>query len=155
MAGRSRRSGCGRWSCTRRPPAGYDTRIEIGGETLPDITAVRLRADGASIAAAVSDGSIRLWDLATGRERRRFAGDLTRTMSLAFAPDGRIMATAGSEGTAVLWDVATGRALARLEGHRGYILATAFSPDGRRLATGGDDTTVLTWDVTPHRARGH
>ena len=105
------------------------------------------------MATAHRGGTIRLWDVATGRELRRFAGPEEGAWSLAFAPDGKVLATAGfGEPSVRLLDVATGRELARLEGHRGYVLALAFSPDGGRLATGGGDTTVVTWDVAPFRA---
>jgi WD40 repeat protein len=132
----------------------YDTatgrvrhRLDVGSQPWESLTAYAFAPDGASIVATQSDGTIRLWDLATGRERRRFGGDRWRTTSLGFTPDSRILAASGMDGGARLLDVAAGRELARLEGHRGYVTAMAFSPDGRRLATGGEDTTVLTWDL--------
>lgn len=64
--------------------------------------------DGKTLASAGSDAEIRLWEVATGKERRRFAGhrgDYNRVRSIAFAPDGRLLASASEDTTLLLWDV--------------------------------------------------
>jgi WD40 repeat protein len=63
--------------------------------------------DGTTLATAGSDGSIRLWDVATQQE---IGAPMTAgsgpVYALAFSPDGTTLATAGSDGRARLWDVA-------------------------------------------------
>ncbi len=51
-----------------------------------------------------SHNTVYLWEVATGKERRRFnlPGD-GRVAALAYRPDGRAFATAGADGTAVVW----------------------------------------------------
>jgi WD40 repeat protein len=54
-------------------------------------------------------GSIRLWELPTGRERARLSFERLDARSLAFSPDGRRLAVAVTDGTVRLFDPATGQ----------------------------------------------
>jgi WD40 repeat protein len=118
------------------------------------VNGVALSADGRSLASRGTDHTIRVWEVATGKERSRFqdAGEMngwTGTQFLAFAPDGRVLVTAATmEPLARRWDLATGKQLAPLAGHLGWVGAVEFSTDGRVLVTGSQDTTCLIWDAT-------
>jgi hypothetical protein len=93
------------------------------------------------------DRSLRLWDLATGRELRRFhapAGDIRAAM---ISPDGKTLA-AGAKDTVVLWELATGKERGRFTGHAEWVWSLDFSQDGRLLASGSLDHTALVWDMT-------
>jgi uncharacterized caspase-like protein len=89
----------------------------------------------------------RLWDVATGRELRKFELD-TRLWAAALSPDGRFALTGSSDKLARLWDAATGKELRRFEGHSSRVNSVAFSPDGRLALTGSEDNTARLWDVT-------
>jgi WD40 repeat protein len=51
------------------------------------------------------DGSVRFFDLASGRQSAAFGWDLGRMNVLAFAPDGMTIAAGGSSPDVVVWDV--------------------------------------------------
>ena len=54
------------------------------------VTSIAVAADGRSAASAGVDGSVRLWDLETGRERSRLRAVAGRHVrSVGFSPDGR------------------------------------------------------------------
>lgn len=64
--------------------------------------------DGRTLVTGGPD--IRLWELATGKERLRLdghAGGTTRCVT--FAPDGRTLASGGADTTALVWDLTNGR----------------------------------------------
>jgi WD40 repeat protein len=67
-----------------------------------------LSPDGKTLASAHDDGSVGLWETATGKERLRFNGHEGPVQQIAFAPDGRTLASAGTDSTILLWDL-TGR----------------------------------------------
>jgi WD40 repeat protein len=50
---------------------------------------------------------VRVWDLATGRERSAFNWGVGRVFSLAIAPDGMTAAAGGSNNEIVVWDLDT------------------------------------------------
>jgi hypothetical protein len=100
--------------------------------------------------AALSGGearTIRLFELASGKERLEFANHPADVTALALSPDGRVLASADRDGGQHFWDLASGKELRRATGHQGYVTALAFSPDGKVLASSSTDTTLLLWDV--------
>jgi RNA polymerase sigma factor (sigma-70 family) len=85
-----------------------------------------------------------VWDVASGREQRRFRGPAG---PIALSPDEKTLAAAG-DNTIRLWELASGKERGQFTGHRERIRALAFSPNGRLLASGALDYTALVWDVT-------
>ncbi|MER7794601.1 hypothetical protein [Streptomyces sp. NPDC097640] len=105
--------------------------------------------DGRTLATGSEDGSVRLWEAATGKLRTTLTG---RVQVLAFSPDGRTLAAGSADGQVRLWEVATGRDRTTFTAHTGQVEALAFSPDGRRLATASSfDDTVRLWNATAVR----
>jgi WD40 repeat protein len=86
---------------------------------------------------------IRLWNLETGKEVRKFGNSGTYAHA-CFSPDGKRLA-ARHDGMISIWDVETGNVLLSRSNKDIYNLA--FSPDGKRLVTGGEDHTVRVWDA--------
>jgi WD40 repeat protein len=117
-----------------------------------------LSPDGRSMASRGDDQTVRIWEVATGLERRSFrdpspSSSWTGTQFLAFTADGRTLATCGSHDARVrMWDLAAGVELSGVEGHRGWIGALDFAPNSRQLLTGSQDTTALLWDVSDRLA---
>ena len=97
--------------------------------------------------AGGGDGTVRIWDAATGEQRATLTGHTSVVRRWRSHPDGTWLATGGDDGTVRIWDAATGEQRATLTGHTSCVSAVAFAPDGTWLATGSDDGTVRIWDA--------
>jgi WD40 repeat protein len=97
------------------------------------------------------DGTLLLWDVASGSPVHHDAGHSAEVTSVAFAPGGKLLASGSLDRTVRLWDVATSKEIAKLEGHKGAVLAVAFAPDGKTLASCGADGTTRLWEIPSGR----
>jgi WD40 repeat protein len=112
---------------------------------------VAFSPDGKTLAAGLEAGEVRLWDVATGRERARLSGHGGRVRWIGFHPDGLSLAVAGNlpDHVVHIWDLATRTRRLRLLGHDSEVLAGAWRGDGRLLITAGAlDGTVRLWDLS-------
>ena len=103
--------------------------------------------------------AVRLWDVATGRETRRFERDSQPTRAvLAFSPDGKLRRCTTITRRHGYGNWPPELRYRRFAGHSEWIRDAAFSPDGRSILTSGDHTARL-WDVATgtetRRFEGH
>ncbi len=104
--------------------------------------------DGRRLASAGDDGTIRLWDVATGRGMPTLEGHHGPVWCVAFSPDGQLLASLGADRTLRMWALDSGQGLWSLPtAQRGQTSGLAFSPDGRRLAAPTDDRTIKILDA--------
>jgi serine/threonine protein kinase len=110
------------------------------------VSSVVYSPDGRYLASGSWDDTIKIWEVATGKELRTFTGHSDSVESVAYSPDGRYLASGSDDGTIKIWEVATGKELRTLTGHFYPVRSVAYSPDGRYLAS-GSNTPIKIWEV--------
>jgi tetratricopeptide (TPR) repeat protein len=135
--------------------AGAKERQGLKGSTA-NVVAAAFSPRGEALATGQWDGSVKLWDRATGELRATLEGHTKVVRAVAFSHDGRTLGTASDDGTFRLWDPASGRGRTLVTEAEGMTpLRLAFSPAGNVLATvsSGTHNRVTLWDLTSGQAR--
>jgi WD40 repeat protein len=109
------------------------------------VYAVAFSPDGHTVVSGSHDKTLKLWDVASGRELKTLSGHSDLITAVAFSPDGRTVVSGSHDKTLKLWDVASGRGLKTLSGHKYQVSDVAFSPDGRTVVSGSHDNTLKLW----------
>lgn len=103
--------------------------------------------DGRTIVTGSEDGTVQLWEAASGTPLGPPLRHGNAVESLAFSGDGRYFVTGGQDKTARVWETATFRALGLPLLHPDVVHAVAFSPDGKTVLTGCQDRVARLWDT--------
>jgi WD40 repeat protein len=123
----------------------------LRGHTGP-VWALAWSPDGATLASASADASIRVWGEHL-QERAVLCGHAGLVLGLAWHPAGRVLASCGADRTVRLWDSVDSSSRAVLDGHGSSVPGVAFFPDGAALASCGEDQTVRVWDFPSGQPR--
>jgi WD40 repeat protein len=103
--------------------------------------------NGTRLASASQDGTLRVWDVQSGRTVALINTTAGWPCVVAFSPDGgRLVFSAAGEVT--VWNASNGSPVATLSGQHGGVRGIAVSPDGTSVATGSWDKTVRLFDVS-------
>lgn len=133
--------------CAAGRIAGMEAQVAFRVGHRSWVRSVAWSPDGRQLASGSDDGSVRMWDPASGEVVRELIGLRGRVLSVVWSPDGRQLAIASGEGTTQLWDAISGERVLELTGSDGDS-SVAWSPDGLWLATGGADGRMRVWDTT-------
>jgi len=144
------------------PPGALARMGTVRWRHAPYISGLVFSRDGQTVASSGAEGTIRLWEARTGRQRLRIDSGDGAVCGLALSPDGKVLASASNSvgadpslnrGRVMFWDFPTGRRLLKIEKAGLMFLDVAFSPDGKALAAGGEDGCIYLWDAATGEQR--
>jgi WD40 repeat protein len=152
-------------------PDGTTVVARAAANTLPAM----LAAGAPMPAPGATAGVVRMWDVATGKEIRKFALPGRGVGASALSPDGRALATENDDQTVSVWEIASGKERGRFgkptappkaQPVAGRVVnvggaaairapiggsALAFSPDGALLVCKGPASSLCIWEVATDR----
>jgi len=108
-----------------------------------DVNALIFSRDGMLVVSASDDFTVRILEVATGREKLRIGLWAAKLTDVALSPNGKMLAAASKDAVWV-WDANTGERIQRIDSGQRWVV---FSPDGKHLLTASQGTPVQTWNV--------
>ncbi len=125
--------------------AGRKERHELKGHK-GKVSSMDLSPDGKTlVSGSWGDPHIRLWDVATGKEKFHFRAYNQDVVNVAFRPDGQAIASTGNVGRLCFWNPQTGE---KLQNQATYHLPMqlVYSPDGKFLVGSEGDGRLHAYD---------
>ena len=107
------------------------------------ITGIAFSPDETQFATSSQDGSIILWDFATGNPIQRYVGHTDRIYDIAFSPIDSQFISAGWDRELRLWDAYNGAQIQRFNHHADDVYAVALHPDETIAASASVGITLL------------
>jgi serine/threonine protein kinase len=111
------------------------------------VLSVAISPDGKTIASSGDERTIKLWNLATGKQVSSLNGHFQQVNVVAISPDGKFLVSGSDDNTIKIWNLATRKQIRTLQGHSDSVHALAISADSQTLVSGSDDNTIKIWDL--------
>jgi WD40 repeat protein len=114
------------------------------------ISSMLFSSDGNYLEVTGWDGTLKVWQAATGREVLSFRDQKSVILTLSFSPDSGRLAASGIDKKVHVWDLTTGQQVFAFQGPTQVVGSMSFSPDGKHLTcdSGG---VVRAWDLATGR----
>lgn len=110
--------------------------------------------DGQKIYAAVENGTVYAWDVASGQLISQWTVSQYMLNALAVTPDGKTLAAGGADKLVHLWSLEDEKLKWSGSAHTSGVRTLTFDHTGTRLFSGGLDGRFFEWNpAVPHTSR--
>lgn len=111
------------------------------------VNSVAVSTGGTIAVTAGDDGTVRFWDIESGRETMRLEGHDGPVNSAALSVDGSFAVSGGADKTVRLWHTAKGKCVRVFAGHTDAVTSVTFYPRGGYAFSAGLDGTIRFWEL--------
>lgn len=143
------------WSLTRDANAYAYPRKALKGHS-HFVSDVVISSDGQFALSGSWDGTLRLWEIGSGKTTRRFVGHSKDVLSVAFSADNRQIVSGSRDKTIKLWNT-LGECKFTIsdEGHTEWVSCVRFSPSQSvpLIVSSGWDKVVKVWSLSNCKLR--
>jgi WD40 repeat protein len=110
-------------------------------------------SDGQRLASGCRDGTIKLWDSATGQLQQTLSGHSDIVRLVNFSHDNQLLVSASVDEIIKLWDATTGELQETFENHPTWLYTVVFSPDSQQLVSYSENGTMnmKIWEATERK----
>jgi WD40 repeat protein len=123
------------------------------------VVSCAIAAQANLLATTSSDGTARVWDLASGQLRHELVGHTGPVLSCAVAAQANLVVTTSDDHSARVWDLASGQLRHKLVGHTSPVLSCAVAAQADLVVTTSYDGSARVWDLASgqlrHKLVGH
>jgi|GEM_PF-6651211 len=128
----------------------HSNQIDLDGHA-DAVLAVAISPTGRRVASGGKDGSVIVWDIATGARLLEYQGHNGWVRAVAFSPDDRLIASCGDDGTVQIWDGSNGHRSAVLSCEGKSARSLAYFPDGKRIVAVTEAGKAFIWGTITNK----
>eukprot|EP00128_Syssomonas_multiformis_P018394 Colp12_sorted_trinity150504_noHs@2560 len=118
--------------------------FELKGHT-DSVSAISFNHDGKYLATGGMDGTVLVWEVATGKKVCTLEGPDEVTWT-SWHPRGNVVVAGAQDGSVWMWTVPTGSVMNVFAAHTAPVTAGKFTPDGKSVVTVSEDLSLILWD---------
>jgi len=112
-----------------------------------DIDSLAIDPRGERLAIALSDHTVRIWNVSRGEQIHRLSGHENEIFEAVFSSDGTRILTASHDGTVRIWDTRLGKEASSFVIDRNRNSPVALSPCGKLAAAALQEGSVHIWET--------
>jgi WD40 repeat protein len=102
--------------------------------------------DGKILASGSADNTIKVWDTATGEQKRTIQGLTKEVTSITFVADTPRAIISAGDNNVRLYNTDSGGNERNFGGATGFLYSAAASADGKLVVGGGQDGVLRLWN---------
>jgi WD40 repeat protein len=110
------------------------------------VNTLAITPDDSKFISGSSDSTIKIWDLATGKELRTLTGHSKGVNTLAITPDGSKLVSGSCDSTIKIWDLTKEKLSFFPTNHNSDVSKLLVMSNNRRLVSASYDSTIKVWD---------
>ncbi|MGK7925230.1 MAG: protein kinase, partial [Spirulina sp.] len=111
------------------------------------VRSICLSLNGETALSGHDDGSVRLWDVSSGKCLRRLYGHSDRVNAISISTNGGFAVSGSNDETLRLWDINSGQCLDTIQVDGGGITATSMSLDNRVIVSSSMNGNIDLWSI--------
>ncbi|MFX1447993.1 MAG: TIR domain-containing protein, partial [Promethearchaeota archaeon] len=110
------------------------------------VNSVAVSQSGKLAVSGLSNKSLIVWDLSSGKLIKTLKGHTDIISSVAFSPGGKYVASGSYDKTLLEWEINSGEIHWTLSGHDDAVTSIAASNDAKYVVSGSRDKTIIIWE---------
>jgi len=114
------------------------------------VLAVAITPDGERVISGSYDGTLKIWDTATGEEVRTLSGHEGGVLAVAITPDGERVISGSSDRTLKIWDLTPANEITTIT-LDAAARCLALGQNGRTVISGDAAGNIYCWQYVPGR----
>ena len=118
----------------------------LKGKMREDVNSVAFSQEDDKIVSGSNDCTIRIWDVVTGKEVRKFDNKDSKVYSVSLSGDSSKVFSGSDDGILRVWDcLAEETELLKYDGHKQIVRSVALC--GSKIVSGSEDKAIIVWDI--------